>query len=86
MSKRAELCALTHGKFCAGGYQRVAGPQLVVGEKFCGVILKSSTFEYLGGEVATSVTLDDDLKRRIQHLAEAQHRSSHWIIREAVRD
>ncbi|MCB1675451.1 MAG: CopG family ribbon-helix-helix protein [Halioglobus sp.] len=36
--------------------------------------------------MATSVKLDDDLKSRIQHLAEARHRSSHWIMREAIRD
>ena len=36
--------------------------------------------------MATSVKLDDDLKSRIRHLAEAQHRSPHWIMREAIRD
>ena len=36
--------------------------------------------------MATSVKLDDDLKSRIQHLAEARDRSSHWIMREAIRD
>ncbi len=36
--------------------------------------------------MATSVKLDDDLKRRIQHLADARHRSAHWIMREAIRD
>lgn len=36
--------------------------------------------------MATSVKLDDDLKSQIQHLAEARHRSSHWIMREAIRD
>jgi len=36
--------------------------------------------------MATSVKLDDDLKSRIQHLAEVRHRSSHWIMREAIRD
>jgi predicted transcriptional regulator len=36
--------------------------------------------------VATSVKLDDDLKDRIQHLAELRHRSAHWIMREAIRD
>jgi len=36
--------------------------------------------------VATSVKLDDDLKSRIQHLAEIRHRSAHWIMREAIRD
>jgi predicted transcriptional regulator len=36
--------------------------------------------------MATSVKLDDELKNRIQHLAEARHRSAHWIMREAIRD
>ena len=36
--------------------------------------------------MATSVKLDDDLKSRIQKLAEARHRSAHWIMREAIRD
>ena len=36
--------------------------------------------------MATSVKLDDDLKNRIQHLADAQHRSAHWIMREAILD
>ena len=36
--------------------------------------------------MATSVKLDDDLKGRIQHLADARHRSAHWIMREAIRD
>ena len=35
--------------------------------------------------MATSVKLDDDLKDRIQHLAELRQRSSHWIMREAIR-
>lgn len=36
--------------------------------------------------MATSVKLDDELKSRIQHLADARHRSSHWIMREAIRE
>jgi len=36
--------------------------------------------------MATSVKLDDELKRRIQHLADIRHRSAHWIMREAIRD
>ncbi|NHB86645.1 CopG family ribbon-helix-helix protein [Photorhabdus tasmaniensis] len=36
--------------------------------------------------MATSVKIDNDLKSRIQHLAEARHRSSHWIMCEAIRD
>ena len=35
--------------------------------------------------MATSVKLDDDLKSRIQHLADTRHRSAHWIMREAIR-
>lgn len=33
---------------------------------------------------ATSIKLDDGLKGRVQHLAEARRRSSHWIMREAI--
>jgi len=36
--------------------------------------------------MATSVKLEDDLKNRIQHLAEVRHRSAHWIMREAIRN
>ena len=36
--------------------------------------------------MATSVKLDDELKNRIQHLANVRHRSAHWIMREAIRD
>jgi predicted transcriptional regulator len=32
----------------------------------------------------TSIKLDDELKGRIQNLAEARRRSSHWIMREAI--
>jgi len=32
----------------------------------------------------TSIKLDDELKQRIQHLAEARRRTSHWIMREAI--
>jgi len=32
----------------------------------------------------TSIKLDDDLKGRIQHLADARHRSAHWLMREAI--
>lgn len=32
----------------------------------------------------TSIKLDDALKGRVQHLAEARRRSSHWIMREAI--
>jgi len=36
--------------------------------------------------MATSVKLDDELKSRIQRLADIRHRSAHWIMREAIRD
>ena len=32
----------------------------------------------------TSIILDDELKGRVQHLAEARRRTSHWIMREAI--
>lgn len=32
----------------------------------------------------TSLKLDDDLKSRVQHLAESRQRTSHWIMREAI--
>lgn len=33
---------------------------------------------------ATSVKLDDGMKARVQHLAEARKRTPHWIMREAI--
>lgn len=33
---------------------------------------------------ATSVKIDDDMKARIQTLAETRKRTSHWIMREAI--
>ncbi|WP_041794886.1 CopG family ribbon-helix-helix protein [Pararhodospirillum photometricum] len=33
---------------------------------------------------ATSIKLDDDMKGRVRHLAEARQRTSHWIMREAI--
>ena len=35
--------------------------------------------------MATSVKIDEDLKQRIQQLADSRHRSAHWIMREAIR-
>lgn len=35
--------------------------------------------------MASSIKLDDELKGRIQHLASLRQRSSHWIMREAIR-
>lgn len=32
----------------------------------------------------TSIKLDEALKGRVQHLAEARRRSAHWIMREAI--
>ncbi len=36
--------------------------------------------------MATSVKLDEDLKNRVQNLADAQSRTAHWIMRKAIRD
>lgn len=36
--------------------------------------------------MATSIKIDNDLKSRIQHLADLRHRSAHWIMREAIRN
>ncbi len=36
--------------------------------------------------MATSVKLDDDLRDRIQSLAESKQRSAHWIMREAIKE
>lgn len=32
----------------------------------------------------TSIKLDDDLKGRVQQLADERRRSAHWIMREAI--
>lgn len=32
----------------------------------------------------TSVKLDDALKSRVQDLADSQHRTAHWIMKEAI--
>jgi predicted transcriptional regulator len=32
----------------------------------------------------TSIKLDDALKGRVEHLAEARRRSAHWVMREAI--
>lgn len=34
--------------------------------------------------MATSIKLDDELKSRVQHLADLRQRSAHWIMREAI--
>ncbi|MGC5703782.1 CopG family ribbon-helix-helix protein [Pseudomonas sp. NFXW11] len=34
--------------------------------------------------MATSIKIDDELKKRIQHLAGLRQRSAHWIMREAI--
>jgi predicted transcriptional regulator len=53
----------------------------------CDTVFKGITFEYrVERQMATSIKLDDDLRNRIQNLADARHRSSHWIMREAIRD
>lgn len=33
---------------------------------------------------ATSIKLDEELKGRVQQIAEARRRSAHWIMREAI--
>lgn len=33
---------------------------------------------------ATSIKIGDELKSRVQHLAQARRRSPHWIMREAI--
>ena len=34
--------------------------------------------------MATSIKIDDELKSRVQHLADIRQRSAHWIMREAI--
>ncbi len=34
--------------------------------------------------MATSIKIDDELKGRVQHLADLRQRSAHWIMREAI--
>jgi predicted transcriptional regulator len=34
----------------------------------------------------TSLKLDDELKKKVQRLASARRRSTHWILREAVEE
>lgn len=36
--------------------------------------------------MAMSIKLDDQMKHRLQNLAEIRHRSTHWIMREAIRE
>ncbi len=36
--------------------------------------------------MATSVKIDDELKSRVQRLADVRRRSAHWIMREAILD
>ncbi|NMG54380.1 CopG family ribbon-helix-helix protein [Aromatoleum aromaticum] len=31
-----------------------------------------------------SVKLDDEMRDRIKHLAETRHRTTHWVMREAI--
>ena len=35
--------------------------------------------------MATSIKIDDDLRKRIQDLADQRRRSAHWIMCEAIR-
>jgi predicted transcriptional regulator len=34
--------------------------------------------------MATSIKIDDELKGRLQNLAESRRRSAHWLMREAI--
>lgn len=34
--------------------------------------------------MATTLKIDDELKSRVQHLADLRQRSPHWIMREAI--
>lgn len=34
--------------------------------------------------MATSIKIDDELKTRVQNLADLRQRSAHWIMREAI--
>ena len=36
--------------------------------------------------MATSVKLDDELKRKVQQLADKRQRSPHWVMRQAIRE
>uniref|UniRef100_UPI0035CA1B3A CopG family ribbon-helix-helix protein n=1 Tax=uncultured Sphingomonas sp. TaxID=158754 RepID=UPI0035CA1B3A len=36
--------------------------------------------------MATSLKIDDEMKGRIQALAQQRDRSAHWIMREAIRE
>ncbi|MBU1172692.1 MAG: CopG family ribbon-helix-helix protein [Proteobacteria bacterium] len=36
--------------------------------------------------MTTSVKLDEELKNKVQHLADLRNRSPHWIMCEAIRD
>lgn len=36
--------------------------------------------------VPVAVKIDLDLKERIKHLADAQHRTPHWMMKEAIRE
>lgn len=36
--------------------------------------------------MATSIRIDEDLKNRVQRIADIRYRSAHWIMREAIRD
>jgi predicted transcriptional regulator len=34
--------------------------------------------------MSTSIKIDNEMKTRVQHLAELRQRSAHWIMREAI--
>ncbi len=36
--------------------------------------------------MVTSLKISEDLKKKVQYLSKARHRSAHWIMCEAIRD
>jgi predicted transcriptional regulator len=42
------------------------------------------TFEYSDHLMATSIKITDELKIRVQALADSRQRSAHWVMREAI--
>ena len=71
---------LSSGLMCFGLYSSEKGKDpRYSGIRYYLVITRGIT-------MATSLKLDDALRRRIQHLAEVQQRSAHWIMCEAIRD
>ncbi len=38
----------------------------------------------MAGKSTTSIKLEDDLRERLNHLAESRQRSPHWLMRQAI--